>query len=577
MKYFIPEWGDRVDPKYDFITDTYSKQHSEDAEKNDNYIWDIFGIKKVPIDGVLVSRTKLEENKRKLQRIKSLGFHEFLHLPKYFEIIGDCGAFGYINKDEPTFKTKDTLDYYLDIDVNVGVSIDHLIVTHINRGEEKIKLTDEENQARWDITIDNAKDMFELWKSKDRYKENIRLMGVAQGWDTDSYSKAVQELLKIGYDYIGVGGLVRAPSGNLQDYGTSKTVSNVMRAVCHTTKKWTEKNKSRVDIHIFGFARLNLIRDFHLMGVTTFDSASHLRSAWLGGRNYFTDDKPLTAIRIPHHERTRSRRKIDEELSTRAMITLRKYDAGEVDLKETLDIVLEVGEKADISPNHLEGVEETLQRQFWKDCSCPICTNYGIETVIFRGNERNRRRGFHNTNSFYKKFRKISPKVLIITNCTGKKDEATKLIPAYGRYSASPLFKTFWNQVHDFPADIMILSAKYGFINWSTQIPDYDQKMVEDQVDDYVSEFQKRLSSYEKVFFIVLGLYRKIFQKIKETSSRQVEIYPKKELTTRTALDVIEYTKQMKYFRQGIVEEIGNPLSSQDLLMGRQESLLKFQ
>ena len=35
-------------------------------------------------------------------------------------------------------------------------------------------------------------------------------------------------------------------------------------------------------------------------------------------------------------------------------------------------------------------------------CACDICRRDGIQVVIFRGNNRNRRRGFHNTYVFYR-------------------------------------------------------------------------------------------------------------------------------------------------------------------------------
>ena len=113
MKYFLPEWDDRVDPKYNFSSDTYSREHSEDPCKNDAYIWDVFGVENVPIDGVLVSRSKLQENGKKLSLINEQGIHNFLHLPPDFEIMGDCGAFGYINQEKPPFETAETLEYYL--------------------------------------------------------------------------------------------------------------------------------------------------------------------------------------------------------------------------------------------------------------------------------------------------------------------------------------------------------------------------------------------------------------------------------------------------------------------------------
>jgi hypothetical protein len=38
----------------------------------------------------------------------------------------------------------------------------------------------------------------------------------------------------------------------------------------------------------------------------------------------------------------------------------------------------------------------TLEAQPWRECTCPLCRDLGIEIAIFRGSNRNRRRGFHN-------------------------------------------------------------------------------------------------------------------------------------------------------------------------------------
>jgi hypothetical protein len=48
-----------------------------------------------------------------------------------------------------------------------------------------------------------------------------------------------------------------------------------------------------------------------------------------------------------------------------------------------------------------EGIRRTLEDRPWQRCVCSICQAIGIEVVVFRGNNRNRRRGFHNTHIFY--------------------------------------------------------------------------------------------------------------------------------------------------------------------------------
>ena len=52
-------------------------------------------------------------------------------------------------------------------------------------------------------------------------------------------------------------------------------------------------------------------------------------------------------------------------------------------------------------------IYETLNARPWVDDDCVICREVGVETIIFRGNNRNRRRGFHNSFIFYNRFKDI--------------------------------------------------------------------------------------------------------------------------------------------------------------------------
>ena len=80
-------------PGYNFFTDTHSDFHKEDPAHNDAYMWDIFGVKNVPFDGVLVSLATLQKSRSKYQEILDNGIHKFLGLPQQFPIMADCGAF----------------------------------------------------------------------------------------------------------------------------------------------------------------------------------------------------------------------------------------------------------------------------------------------------------------------------------------------------------------------------------------------------------------------------------------------------------------------------------------------------
>jgi len=392
---------------------------------------------------------------------------------------------------------------------------------------------------------------------------SIRIIGVAQGWDVSSYRKAVRELLKIGYDYIGLGGLARSPTGVETMSGETKTLLNVVRGVWLEVKKWMRETKRKVDIHVFGVARLSVLPQLMKYGVTSFDSASFLRRAWLSAQNnYHTlTGKSYSAIRIPQTGRSPRVKKVKDRkrlilLEKKSLEMLRRYDKGEVSIEEVMKVLREFNQVIGQRPGIEKFYMETLKDMPWKKCPCVICKDIGVEVIIFRGNNRNRRRGFHNTWVFYQLFRKRCPRIFVFTNCTARKDENPKLISAFERYLASPVFKVFWDNVYDLPVEVGILSAKFGLIDWSSKIPYYDYKMQKSDVPKFVEELKEKFKRYDKIFFIGLGLYRQVVQRVKDETGYDIEIFPKLELTERGKLDIIEYTKQMKLFREAILQAI---------------------
>ena len=125
LRYFIPEWDDLVDPDYDFAADTHSGGTGDWS--NEVYAHQMYNDPNY--DGILISKVVAEKSKKKKERINRLGVHRFLRVPREFPIMGDCGAFGYINEKVPPYTTDEILDYYTRLDFDLGVSIDHLIVT----------------------------------------------------------------------------------------------------------------------------------------------------------------------------------------------------------------------------------------------------------------------------------------------------------------------------------------------------------------------------------------------------------------------------------------------------------------
>jgi hypothetical protein len=377
MLYFIPDWDDRVDPGYDFTTDKHKP--GRNPYRDDQYAHQLYD--RAPYDGVLLSRAVIDKSKAKRKAIMAAGsVHRYLRLPVDHRVLGDCGAFTYWQADEPPYKTADILDYYQTLGFDIGVSIDHLIFAELEA----------EKQRRWEITVENAGDFLRQHRAGGY---TFTPVGVAQGWDPESYGRAAEELMKMGYEHIAIGGLVR-----------SKTEDVVATLTAVQAKL---NRQLPIKVHLFGVNRPEQISDFARLGVTSFDSASRLRRAWMDGRqNYFLGNSGYTAIRVPEALALAKKRNIEEKTAIRleraALDALRSYHREEIDLECALKAVLEyaalggkVKERTQLS------YRTTLTQRPWTYCKCAICQEHGVEVIIFRGNNRNRRRGFHNTWQLY--------------------------------------------------------------------------------------------------------------------------------------------------------------------------------
>lgn len=382
LSYFIPEWDDLVDRDFDFENDIHSGGSGDWA--NEVYAHQMYP--EPNYDGILISKVVAEKSKKKKERINRLGVHRFLRVPREFPIMGDCGAFGYINKKVPPYTTEEILDYYSRLDFDFGVSIDHLIVT----------ATEAEKKERYDLTVENAADFL---KKHREAKLPWTPIGAVQGWDAKSYAAAAKKYVAMGYEYIGLGGLVRTSTPEILE----------------VLQKVNEVVPRNVKVHLFGLARIASMRAFSDLGVRSVDSASLLRRAWMGtGQNYLTmDGQFFTAIRIPEAGKSfRAKRMVSEgrasgpkvdRLEAECMKVMALFDQDRVGVEMVLDTIEEYDRL--ITPDRPATrslLRETLEARPWRSCPCDICRHDGIQVVIFRGNNRNRRRGFHNTYVFYR-------------------------------------------------------------------------------------------------------------------------------------------------------------------------------
>jgi hypothetical protein len=93
------------------------------------------------------------------------------------------------------------------------------------------------------------------------------------------------------------------------------------------------------------------------------------------------------------------------KMEQEALRGVRAYAGGSGSLDNALNALLEydqyvTADRIDMRPLY----RRTLENKPWERCPCEICKSAGVEVVIFRGNNRNRRRGFHNTYVFHRLF-----------------------------------------------------------------------------------------------------------------------------------------------------------------------------
>jgi hypothetical protein len=529
----VPEWNDRVDPNYDFVSDSHSDAHNQDPALNDVYMWEIFGINKVPFDGLLISRIVIENDKRKYAQVKKEGIHKLLRLPENFEIIGDCGAFGYVNQKAPPFDPLEMLEYYAKVGFNYGVSVDHLVVSKFEK----------EKDERIKITYDNGVKTLQEWKH--RFRNDFQLILAIQGWEVSDYLRMYRDYVNLGATHLAFGGLARSPTVYIK-----RIVSNLISEI-RTSRKVPQY------LHFFGLSRpalFPLLTNLEELGVTVgFDSASYLRKAWLSAPssqlNYLTESGTgYTAIRIPFVNKMPRKQKLGvrpeindfmlKELEQECLENLRLYNKGCLSFEVAMKTLSRFNKVIGESPELSEFYKKTLEDEPWKKCNCKICRNIGIEVAIFRGNNRNRRRGFHNTWVFFNvvknpqlwsnfghkrngKTKSVlsnlekGENVLIITECTKQKrgySSSTKTT-AREMYTGR-LFKSVKRYCEAMGFDYVIISAKYGLLLPEDIIRGYEKVLrtneditaIRHSVD---SRLPSLIRNYDKIIVIAGEKYRK--------------------------------------------------------------------
>jgi hypothetical protein len=401
MKYFFPDSQDQIDPSFDFLTEERSilriRQRDDlyAHEALNGSIFDGLLVSKAIVDGVPGKSGKYTLAHR--QRLYRVGVQSFFRLNSKsgpeLQTMGDCGAFNYVREDAPPYTPDEVIDFYDECGFDFGISIDHVILGYDLAADHDSHHPQGPGwRARQTLTLELAAS----FRARCR-ERNVRFepIGVAQGWSPESYAAAVQELQKIGYSRIAVGGMV--PLKTYEILACLESIDTV--------------RTPGTQLHLLGITRCSNISRFAKFGVTSFDSTSAFRQAFKDDRdNYHMLDRTYTAVRVPQVDgnpklkalvqagRISQREAVERERA--CLQALYGFDRGEVPLRRVMDTILRYEELLKGRQDYSAAYTEILEDAPWKECRCGICEQAGINVVLFRGSERNKRRGFHNLHVF---------------------------------------------------------------------------------------------------------------------------------------------------------------------------------
>ncbi len=402
MRFFFPDSQDQVSPSYDFVAEEYSPYRVR--QRDDLYAHEVLAA--APYDGMLVSKAivdgsvsgsgKYSEAQR--SRLYRYGVQRFFRLPAGVEALGDCGAFNYVDEREPPYTVGEVVDFYEGCGFDSGVSVDHVVLAY----DRAVGLQNAPSEwaGRRMISLRYAEEFLDECERRGRPFEPV---GAAQGWDPTSYADSVRLLQEMGYRRIALGGMVPLKTRDVLD--VLAVVAGVRRP--------------DISLHLLGVTRVGAMGEFCALGVNSFDSTSPFRQAFMDDHdNFHTPDGHYTAIRIPQVDANArlKRRILSGEIDQRRAVRVERACLDAVRAvtrrRSTLDAALaalaEYESLLALRKSYIPEYERTLEDRPWASCPCRVCREHGIEIAIFRGTERNKRRGFHNLSVLGAQVRELS-------------------------------------------------------------------------------------------------------------------------------------------------------------------------
>lgn len=404
--YFLPDWDDLLDPDFDFSSDEFSA--STRSLRSDRHCCGVMLPERI-CDGILVSLAQHFAGKGPLKKFEptALGSLSPYPLRERFELsqeqilFGDCGAFSYVADSSPVISVEQAVALYDLHGFDFGASVDHIPAQKVRTKTGTVELSARERYRRVQVTRENAAAFITEWRKQ---RAQFVPVGTIQGISPRAYASQLKDYCDMGYRHVALGGLV------------PRTDSEILE-IARLVQKQAARLEERPWIHLFGVYRPGIQPALRGLGISSFDSATYFRKAWLrSDQNYLSVSGDwYAAIRVPMTSDARTFKRLQVsgqslehllEMENRALRSLHQYDAGQMSMSAALNAVMEYDRQLSRSETTDKDMEpfyaRTLADKPWQQCGCPVCSALGIDVVIFRGSNRNKRRGSHNTLMLYR-------------------------------------------------------------------------------------------------------------------------------------------------------------------------------
>src|SRR5688572_18728212 len=168
MKFFFADSLDLVDPTFDFQTET--RFEGRVRQRDDVYPHEVLSVR--PYDGILVSKAIVDGHGHRggkytvaqRQRFLRGGVRDSFRVSgSSLETIGDCGAFSYIEEENPPYSVDEVREYYERAGFDYGSSVDHIILQYqpdFDRSLRGVDPVPPKWRARQEITLKLAKEFY---------------------------------------------------------------------------------------------------------------------------------------------------------------------------------------------------------------------------------------------------------------------------------------------------------------------------------------------------------------------------------------------------------------------------------